>query len=382
MNPHRYLTDPEMIRTVESIERVDEAGRLYHMTSTWNYYEMPEMFQAILDAGCSTFVTKNLEGDTLFCRNYDYRHWLHGDKDTPLTGINMVCHTQNPAARYRSLGVSDAFWLDWRNSSLGEGCCDDGITDLTAFPMIPYIFMDGMNEKGLAVSILALTVPAEFEEIDYDTWQEKAAPGKENMILDEPGAMPGPKDVKLDIGTIVVNNADKKAYIVHKAQVETKNPGRKTVLHPVLMRLMLDNCANAEEAVALAGLFNIKAPMPGADFHIVVADSLGNCRLLEWIGDEMKVIETNHITNFRVSCEDEQVEPCPRDAILKAGLYRTRKAGMREDFAENLMKLVVQDPTNGTDRGKTQYSCIYNLNKGTLKIFSWGDFSRSWDFVL
>lgn len=55
---------------------------------------------------------------------------------------------------------------------------------------------------------------------------------------------------------------------------------------------------------------------------------------------------------------------------------------MREDYAERLLGLVVQDPENGMDQGKTQYSCIYNLNKKTLKIFSFGDMSRSWEYEL
>ncbi len=55
---------------------------------------------------------------------------------------------------------------------------------------------------------------------------------------------------------------------------------------------------------------------------------------------------------------------------------------MREDFAENLLKLVVQGPDNRTDRGKTLYSCIYSLDRKTLKIFSFGDMGKSWDYSL
>ena len=148
--------------------------------------------------------------------------------------------------------------------------------------------------------------------------------------------------------------------------------------------MALDSCASVEEAVALFGSVNVKGAMPGEDYHIMVADTTGKSRLIEWVGDEMMVTDINHATNHYVAKEDLFYKngPCGRDEVLKAGLYRTRKNGMREDFAENLMKLVVQDPTNGADTGKTQYSCIYNLNRRTMKIFAWGDMSRSWEYKL
>ena len=55
---------------------------------------------------------------------------------------------------------------------------------------------------------------------------------------------------------------------------------------------------------------------------------------------------------------------------------------MTMEQAESLMGLVVQDPENNNNDGKTQYSCIYNLTKNTLRIFSFGDMTRSWDFSL
>ncbi len=383
MNPHAYLADEKQIAAVESIQRVDDEGYLYHMECNYDYYDIPDFFKKVIDAGCSTFVTKNLEGEVLFCRNYDFSHYLHNDKSNPRTGINVIVEGNNPKAKYRSLGVADAYWLDFKNGTYGKGAADDEKTDLSPFIVTPYICMDGMNEKGLAVSILALCMKSDWIEIPYDSYEEKLDKNKDNFFLDKTGEVPDPYWVKASHGSIAVNEADKKAWISKKDWTQTNKENQPYYLHPVAMRLVLDYCASVDEAIAYFDSINLRAAMPGADYHIMIADTGGKSVLLEWDNGVMKVNEINHATNHYV-CKDDPFFPegCGRDECLKAGLFRTRKAGMREDFALNLLSLVVQDPSNKTDNGKTQYSCIYNLNKKTLRIYSFGDMSKYWDYKL
>ncbi|MBR5341824.1 MAG: hypothetical protein IK151_07870 [Erysipelotrichaceae bacterium] len=383
MNPHVLLKDEKQIEAIESIKRVDEKGYLYHMNAAFDYYDLPEQIKGVIDAGCSTFVTKNLEGDVLFCRNYDYTHHKFNDVSNPRTGLNMIVEGNNPKARYRSLGVGDAYWLDYEKGTYAEGAADDGKTDLSAFVLCPYLCMDGMNEAGLAISILALCVKANWVEIPFESYKEKLNKNKKNLFLENSGEEPDPYWLRSSPGSIAVNEKDQKAWIAEKEQIETKNLGKKTYLHPVLMRIVLDNCSNVDEATAFIANANIKAAMPGADYHLMIADSSGKSRLIEWQGDQMYATDINHATNHYVSKEDLFFKNgCGRDEVLKAGLFRTAKAGMREDFVENLLRLVVQDPENGTDQGKTLYTCIYNLNKKTLKVFSFGDMDKSWDYKL
>ncbi|MBP0969713.1 MAG: hypothetical protein J5744_06150 [Oscillospiraceae bacterium] len=382
MNPHAYISDPEQIKTVETIRRVDDDGYLYHMDCTYDYYDIPQQFMALFNPGCSAFITKNLEGDVLYCRNYDYSHYLNNSKKNPRTGINVVLECTNPNAKYRSLCVSDAYWLDYKNGSLSNGAADDGKTDISSFILCPYISMDGMNEKGLAVSILALSVESEWQEIPFDSYREKMDENKNNFFLQEPGEVPSPYTFRAGHGSVAVNEKDGRAWVASQRLIQTRKEGKQTMPHTVLMRNILDKCADTEEAVAFAGMFNIMGTMPGADYHIFVADSSGDARLLEWVGDDMTVTKIDHATNHYVSKPDPFVDKCGRDECIKAGLFRTAKAGMREDFLMNLLGLVIQDPTNGTDVGKTQYTCIYNLTKGTMKIFSFGDLSRSWEYSI
>ena len=384
MNPHALLSDPKQIEAVESIRRVDDEGYLYHMTCNYDYYDLPDMFKAIISAGCSTFVTRNLDGDILFVRNYDYSHYKNNDRvHNPRTGLNMIVEGNNPKAKYRSLGCGDAYWIDFKNGSYAKGMADDGVTDLSGFVLCPYLCMDGMNEAGLAISILALCVKADWKEIPYDSYEERLNPNKDNLFLENPGEVPDPYWQHVSYNSVAVNKADKKAWIADMETIETRKQDKSTYLHPIVMRMALDNCADVEEALGLFGNVNVKGAMPGADYHIMVADKSGRSCLIEWLGDEMVVTDIDHATNHYVAKEDRFFpEGCGRDEVLKAGLFRTRKKGMREDFVENLMKLVIQDPENGADRGKTQYSCIYNLTRKTMRIYSFGDMSRYWDYKL
>ncbi|MBR2827599.1 MAG: hypothetical protein IKE78_08900 [Erysipelotrichaceae bacterium] len=382
MNPHAYLQNEKQIEAIESIKRVDEKGYLYHMVCNYDYYDLPEAFKAVISAGCSTFVVKTLEGEVLFCRNYDYSHFHNNDRKNPRTGLNMIIEGNNPKARYRSLGVADTYWADFKNGSAINGMLDDGKSDLSAFVLSPFLTMDGMNEKGLAISILALSVKSDYKEIDFNEYEKIMDSNKRNMFLEKSGELPDPYWIYASNGSVVVNKVDRKAWVASQPLIKTEDPSKPTLLHPVLMRMMLDNCGSVEEALAMASGFNVIGAMPGADYHVMVADSSGKSRLIEWIDNKMVTTDINHATNHYVAKEDPFYKvACGRDECLKAGVYRGRK-GMREDYAERLLGLVVQDPENGMDQGKTQYSCIYNLNKKTLKIFSFGDMSKSWEYEL
>ena len=382
-NPHVLLTDEKQIETIESIRRVDDEGYLYHMNCTFDYYHLPEQFQVMLKAGCSVFITRTREGDVLFCRNFDFSHYLNFVRKNGRTGLNMIVAGNNPAAKYRTLGTGDCFWIDYKNASYGKGMADDGKTDLSPFLLCPFLTMDGMNEKGLAICILSLLVESEWKEIDYGTYQEKLNENKDNFFYEKSGEVPDPYILRASIGSIAVNHADKKAWIAEQRWIESKIPGRPVILHPVLMRMVLDNCSNVDEALALMSQYNIKGAMPGADYHLMVADRSGKSRLVEWTETEMIVHDIDHATNHWVSKFDGFFPSgCNRDDMITAGLNRFRAGGMTMEQAESLMSLVVQDPENNNNDGKTQYSCIYNLTKNTLRIFSFGDMTKSWDFSL
>ena len=384
-NPHAYLDylkDEKMIQAAESVKRVDEAGYLYYMESEWDYSQIPEKFMPIFDTGCSTFFRKNLEGEPVMYRNYDYRHYYHGDRSTELTACGLVVKSANPKARYRSIGVADAFWLDRYKQEIVGGSLDDGKTDISAVVLAPYVCMDGMNEAGLTVSIMALGVDSDWNEIAYEEGCELLKSNKKNNFeFDEAGVIPSRKEKRSEIGSVAVNHADKKAWTCSMKLPKQNNAGRPTIMHTMLMRAMLDRCANVDEAVELTMMHNIVSAIPGSDFHLLIGDAQGKSVVIEFVGDETKVINTDYCTNYFLSYDDGYRDKDRRYEVLGMGLERFYD-GIREDYATTLLSLVKQDPTNGYDRSKTLTTSIYHTQQKTLRVFAMGDFTKPYDFSL
>ena len=106
--------------------------------------------------GCSTFTTKSPEGDTLFGRNFDY---FENDA--------LIVYS-DPSDGYASIGVvaTNIFGLD---SSIVNA--DSAIGKLVMM-ITPYATLDGMNEAGLGIGILELSL----DEIHQDN-------GKPDLLI-------------------------------------------------------------------------------------------------------------------------------------------------------------------------------------------------------
>ena len=379
-NPHALLRAADQIAAVESLRRLDDVGMLYEMDVSWDYYQVPKELLPVLGAGCSTFFVPNMSGEPVMYRNYDYRHYPRNDRSKDITNVAVVVHAHNPKAKYRSVGVSDAFWLDRSEGRMITGSLEDGVTDISALALSPYLCMDALNEAGLAVSIMALSVRADWNEIDYEEGLRRAQePYKLHFTLETPGETPSPTAKGSSIGSVALNHADKKAWLCSKVCPAQNVPGRPNTSHTLLMRMMIDRCATVDEALALAGSFNVCCALPGSDFHVMVCDRSGRSVVLEWVGDELKVVEAACCTNYRLSYEDGFRGDDRRCECLKAGLERFPRA-MPEDLGELLLRFVAQVPGQSADRSKTLFSSVYNTVKGTLRLFLFGDFSRSWSF--
>ncbi len=382
MNSYQLLTDPGHIQAVKSLKRVDEKGYLYQMDCGYDYYQLPKEMLSYFDAGCSSFVAKNLKGEYVFYRNYDYGHRYLGKKSNPITGCNIVVKCRNPNAKYKSVGVADGYWLDWQNGTMVEGVLDDGKTDVSLAVLLPYLCMDGINEAGLTLSILALSLETDWEETDYDTCLQKKAKEDDTVYeLTEAGQSPAYNYPFAFGGMIARNQTDHKAWIGKQTMFKTTKENQPTVLHPILMRYMLDNCASVDEAVALADQFNVSTIIPGCTYHILIADKTGKTALLEWQGNEVIAIDINHATNYFVSRKDKLGAGYERDDCMAAGLKRYAK-GMDEKYGKYLLAFIAQSPTSGADRSQTQYSCLYNMTQKSLEVFSFGDFEKSYNFTI
>lgn len=176
--------------------------------------------------GCSTLSARNAAGDVLFGRNLDWeRSAALILTDVPASGDYASVSTVNPEIM-RYCGIGDL-------SALTE---EDFLKAALYFPL------DGMNEKGFAISV--------------------------NMIKD---------------GSV-------SAY-------ETA-PGKTPINFTAAIRLLLNRAATVDEAIALLGNYSMSIPGGGQLFHFAMCDRTGKSVVVEYINGQMYVTDTPSVTNF------------------------------------------------------------------------------------
>jgi len=384
-NPHAFLP-PFFGHTLSKIRREDDKGLLYYLDYHSNYYRLEKYLKYIAQPGCSTFLTKKKgTNEYLLGRNYDLVHqknnidkgWDHA------TGLCIVVRCSNPKAKYKSLGTLDGYWMDYKHGQFFEGALDDGKTNVTPMAMAPFVIMDGLNEAGLAVSIMHLATENEWTEIPYKTPEELTEEEKKHKrILEKHGEVPSRYDTTIKSGCITLNTADKKAWKVNKNfACHQTEPGKQEILHPVLLRRMVDFAATVDEAIEIAKSYNVVSPLKDNDYHIFVADKSGRSVILEWVNNKLNVVETNHGTNYTMSRKDKFGYGYDRDEVLVKGLKRY-KDGMSEEEATEVLHGAAQDVRIKKFTSISQWSLLYNLTKGEMKIRVFMNFDKAYTYKI
>ena len=337
--------------------RLDEEGYLYYMDYVKDYYstEVMDAMRKIgfIDPGCSVFFTHNADGEPITCRNYDYPHHV-SEEDRTLTGLNIILHCK-PEGKYESIAVADAVWCDETNPMLQRGGPDLEDFDPNLLDILPYQCMDGMNEKGLYVSIQRVNIK------------------------------------------------------------EGDQPSRFPAGSSMLLRHMLDDCANVDEAVRKTET-GILLPEDWQDCHLMVSDADGRSVVIESRNSKVSVIPSDVCTNFYLAYDDMEDyyrngnlrekavkmtdEKLASDhhygyghgyhrfVIMQSQLDRCqdtkkeeRYTVMPESAALALLQSVAQNPyTNASGISMTQYSAIYNNKQRTVDVWPFQNYSESFTF--
>ena len=180
--------------------------------------------------GCSTISVKNADGGYLFGRNFDWQ------------ACDALVVTSYPRDGYASISTVNLGFI-----RQGAGVAANMLTEEMMTAAALYAPLDGMNEKGLCVSV--------------------------NMIQDR--------------------------ATIHQ------DTGKPDLTTTTAIRLMLDKAANVEEALALLRQYDLHASMDYM-IHFAMADSEGNGAAVEYIDNKMIVIETPILTNFYLAEGEKQ----------------------------------------------------------------------------
>lgn len=244
---------------------------------------LPELLFGGNPFGCSTLSVKNTEDGYLFGRNFDWN------------ACNALIISSRPDEGYASISTVNMDFI--QAGGLDISILPDQVQAAIAL----YAPLDGMNEKGLAVSV--------------------------NMIEDT---------------DTIEQNTDKPDITTTTA-----------------IRLLLDQAADVAEALDLLRQYDLHASM-GMMIHLALADAEGNSVAVEYINNEMVVTQTPVVTNFYLA-EGEKygigsTQSHTRYDLLQQTL--TDKQTMTETDVRDALDSVSKD--NFGEFESTEWSIVMN----------------------
>jgi hypothetical protein len=243
-----------------------------------------------IDHACSTVTVRDDNGSMLFGRNFDWTH------DPCL--IVRIHGTDGPS----SVSLVDLHYLQ-----LGENQLEQpSLANRTRLLLAPYVPLDGMNDRGLAISCM--------------TAKESRLPPIDS--------------------------------------------GKPTLVVPAMMRLVLDFAETTDEAVALMRRFNVD--FDGVPCHFLVADRNGKSVVVEFVEGQFETVpaterwqvSTNHLLFGKSEPENEAA--CDR--------YRTAAARLADSTqaidAPEIMRLMAVISAEN----RTMWTSLYNQTTGDYQV--------------
>lgn len=253
--------------------------------------------------GCSTVSVENENGGYLFGRNFDWNR------------CNALIVHSVPQNGYSSISTVNTDFINMSGMKL------NALHDNAQAVIAMYAPLDGMNEKGLAVSV--------------------------NMIQDS--------------ATI------------------SQNTDKPDITTTTAIRLLLNNAANVDEALKLLEQYDMHASM-GFMTHLAVADSDGNSVVVEYINNEMQVIETPAVTNFYLAEGEKHgigtAQSHERYDILMNALGD--KSTMNTEDVRDTLSSVSKG--NFGEFESTEWSIVFNQSSGEVHYYHRENYDKRYTF--
>lgn len=270
-------------------------------------------------AGCSTIQTGNRENGFVFGRNFDW------DK------CNALVLKTNPAKGYKSISTVN---IDFIKAGAGSfsALLSDGLVNKIA----AYAPLDGMNEKGLCVSV--------------------------NMIQD--------------------------------SERTNQNTSKPDITTTTAIRLLLDKAATTDEAVELLKKYDFH-PSFGFCVHFAICDTYGKAVAVEYIDNEISIIETPILTNFYVTSGKkygigtnqshqrfEKLEKVVLNPSTSSGTASTN-VGTTSSTISDVAKIMESvSKHNYNEFESTEWSVIFDQKNLTATYYHRENYKKSWKFEI
>lgn len=252
---------------------------------------------------CSSLVAENKDsaGGRIYGRNFDWRND---------SGILML-HTK-PTRGYESISTINLEFLSLNRNWVPENDSGKAVTLLSVFAPL-----DGMNEKGLYVSVL------------------------------------------------VADETRTTAQATEKHDVTTT----------VAVRYLLDNADTVDKALELLQGIDMQSAL-GMSYHFAIADNTGKSVVVEWYDGEMYVGNTNVVTNHYLTPECQQKSGIGANENT-SGRYNTlTAAGTSKDW--RMSQAEVRDAMKSAKQlGYTIWTVVYEAAKKKGTYYFREDYTKA-----
>lgn len=251
--------------------------------------------------GCSTIQAQNKNGDYLFGRNFD---WYNND---------ALIIISKPKNAYASISTVNTNFI----TSLSP------IPENALVLASMYAPLDGMNEKGLTISV---------------------------------------------------------NYIEDNATIH-QNTNKPDITTTTAIRLLLNKASNVEEAISLLKEYDMHSSMNWMT-HFAITDSEGNAVAVEYIENKMVVTETKILTNFYVSEGSKHGIGTQQSHIRFENLEKIlkKKETLEMDDVRDALESVSKKHFN--DGETTEWSIIFNQNTKEIHYYHRENYKKRYTFNL
>ena len=294
-----FLYNP--VRTILSLEKLDDyplysvtyhGGYGFDLFLERGYEESPSWLHTCnwADLGCSVFASLGDESNSVFGRNLDWR-------DDP----TLLLFTDPPDG-YASVSITDVFFLGFTTKV-------PSLLNRLALLIAPHFPMDGMNEAGVAIGIMA---------VDHGSYEGDSE--------------------------------------------------KTTISGLSVIRKVLDYAGSVEEALELMDDHNIDFSC-GFPFHYLLADKSGNSAVVEYVDGEMRVLQSEQpwqaATNFIISetSAEDISGNCERYNHLSK-ILKGSGGVLNMGEAMSLLK----DVSKNKETVKTTWSVAYGMSTGEIQV--------------
>lgn len=160
-----------------------------------------------------------------------------------------------------------------------------------------------------------------------------------------------------------------------------QNTDKPDITTTTAIRLLLDKAATVDEAVALLRQYDMHASM-GMMVHFALADAAGKSVVVEYVDNEMVVVETPVVTNYYLAAGDKNgigtAQSHTRFDILTEQLAETPV--MEPDAVRDAMQSVSKQ--NFGEFESTEWSIVYDQTHGAARYYHRENYQDSYMFLV